>query len=132
MAVHLPSDRPILRSFVRCIESLPNLHTLEVWGDAKTSLKKALKGVKLPQIKILALSHFVYPLLQHYHDVEEVACPARNITKLSSDGFLSSLMSNRDSKLKRLVISLALLPNPSRKYSDTPWDCGMIMMTDCF
>ena len=121
---------------VECLKSLPNLHTLSIGGCATDSsaapLAAALKGVKLPQIKILALSHFVYPLLQHCHDVEEVACPARNITKLSSDGFLSSLMSNRNSKLKRLVISLALLPNPSRKYSSTPWDREMIMMTDCF
>ena len=114
MAVHLPSDRPILRSFVRCIESLPNLHTLEVWGDAKTSLKKALKGVKLPQIKTLILPPNAYPFLRHCRDVENVVCVVMyGITY--SDGILRSLASNRNSKVKRLAMPLGLWTNPSRE-----------------
>ena len=111
-------DKSSFSPFVNCLQSLPNLHTLEI-GRAKnlatTELKHALMGAKLPQIKTLILPHAAYPLLQHCRNVEDVVCTIRDISKPSCDGFLESLMSNRDSKLKRLAIPLVLLPNPSRK-----------------
>ena len=74
-----------------------------------------MKGVKLPQIKTLVLPSAAYPLLQRCHDVEDVVCTITDITRPPGDEFLRSLMSDPDSKLKRLTIPLALLPDPPRK-----------------
>ena len=79
-----------------------------------TLLTKALEGVNLPQIKTLILPPNTYPLLQHCPNVEDVICTPRE-TGISYDDFFRSLMSNRDSKLKRLAIPLVLPPNPPRK-----------------
>ena len=109
--------------FVELLRLLPSLHTLEIgWAyDFITApLEKALEGVKLPQIKTLIIPPSAYPLLQRCCNVEDVVCAIRDITGPSSDGFFKSLMSNRDSKLKRLAIPLALLPDPPRKRSSTP------------
>ena len=104
--------------FVKCLKSLPNLHTLEVgkWADNTTTapLKKALGRVKLPQIKTLIIPPAAHPLLRHCHDVEEIVCVTMTKPRISH-GFLESLASNRDSKIKRLVIPLTLWPDPSRK-----------------
>ena len=105
--------------FVELLRLLPSLHTLEIgWAyDFITApLEKALEGVKLPQIKTLIIPPSVYPLLQRCCNVEDVVCAIRGITtRPYSDGFLRSLMSNRDSKVKQLAIPLALLSNPSRE-----------------
>ena len=120
MTVHIPGQQhgSISPLFVKCLESLPNLHTLEVgrWAEDTTTtpLKKALQGVKLPQIKTLIIPPAAHPLLQHCRDVEDVICVIMGETQ-SSDGLLRSLTSNRDSKIKRLAIPLALWPNPSRE-----------------
>ena len=117
MTVYFMWDTTPFPPFVECLKSLPNLHTLSV-GCARdpdtTPLKDALKGVNLPQIKTLILLPAAYPLLEHCPNVEGVLCPIRDITGPSSDGFLESLMFNQDSKVKRLAIPLALLPNSPR------------------
>ena len=103
--------------FVRCLRSLPNLHTLEIGrvDDFNTTpLKNALKGIKLPQIKTLYISPASYPLLEHCREVEDVVCAVRDQNALP-DGFLGSLASNRDSKVKRLAIPLVTWAKPSRK-----------------
>ena len=45
--------------FITCLESLPNLHTLEIgfvdYYPRAPLLENVLKGVKLPQIKTLIL-----------------------------------------------------------------------------
>ena len=102
--------------FIKCLESLPNLHTLEIWGDGATTtiLEKVFKRVKLPQIKTLILPPAAHPILRHCHDIEDVVYVVRDGT-WPSDGFLESLASNRNSKIKRLAIPLVSWPNPSRK-----------------
>ena len=119
--VYLPWYGPGFPLFVKCLESLPNLHTLEIGQTGNlyaTPLEDALKRVKLPQIKTLIIPPVAYPLLQHCHDVEEVVCVVNNQTKPSS-GFLESFVSNWDSKVKRLAIPLCVWPNPSRKRFST-------------
>ena len=65
MTVNLPLDGSALRSFVKCLKSLPNLHTLEIKCSESnyptTPLKKVLKGVQLPQIKTLILPLTAHP-----------------------------------------------------------------------
>ena len=103
--------------FVKCLESLPNLRTLEIrWVDDPVTipLRGALKGAKLSQIKALILPPAAHPLLQHCHDVEDVVCVVR-YKPVFPDGFLRSLTSNRDSKVKRLAIPLVMWVDPSRK-----------------
>ena len=133
MTVDLVWSKSTFHPFVRCIQSLPNLQTLEIgWVDdfVTTPLKHALRGVKLPQIKTLILPPSAYPLLQHCHDVEDVVCVAGYQT-ISPGGLLRSLTSNRDSKVKRLAIPLIMWANPSRKLFGTRWDYGFILTTDC-
>ena len=117
MTVGLAWSKFSFPSFVKCLQSLPNIHTLEIGrldGFDPTPLKNALKGVRLPQVKTLILPPSAYPLLQHYHGVEDVVCVVK-YQNMSPDGFLRSLTSNRDSKVKRLAIPLDMWANPSRE-----------------
>ena len=110
-------NNSILPKFVKCLEFLPSLHTLEIGradGDITTPLEKALKRVKLPQIKVLILPPTVHPLLRHCCNVEDVVYVVMNRAVLM-DEFLASLASNQDSKVKRLTIPLASCGSPSRK-----------------
>jgi len=114
---------PTLAKFVKCLESLPNLHTLEVGcglSSITTSLKNALDGVQLPQIKALIMSAPFYPLLEHCHNVEDVVWLVEYRT-VSSDEVLGSLASNQDSKVKRLAIPLFSWGHSSRKRCGTLW-----------
>ena len=118
MKVHLPLHWYLLSLFVKCLESLPNLHTLEVgkWAQDMTTtpLEKALKGVELPQIKTLIIPPSAHPLLRHCYNVEDVVCAVNDQTTPSSD-FLGSLASNQISKVERLAIPMPLWPNPTSK-----------------
>ena len=110
-------NNSILPKFVKCLESLPNLHTLEIGradGDITAPLGKALKHVKLPQIKVLILPPTVHPLLRHCCNVEDVVYVVMNRVALA-DEFLGSLASNQDSKVKRLTIPLVSRGSPFRK-----------------
>ena len=118
MTVHLGLGWSTSFPFVKCLKSLPNLHTLEIgWVEysVTTLLKDALKGVKLPQIKTLILPLVAHPLLKHCPNVEEVFCAFYRYENVPSDGFLRSLAFNRNSKVKRLAIPLVLWPSASRK-----------------
>ena len=120
MKIYLVWTRHTFPPFVKCLESFPNLHTLLVGcvdESITTPLEKALKGVKLPQIKTLILSLGTHPLLQHCPNVEEVVCSFYKYGTLPSDGFLTSLASKQKSNVKRLTIPLVLWPDSSRKRS---------------
>ena len=117
MTVDLAGNASTFPPFVRCLQSLPNLHTLEIgrvdYFDT-IALGNALKDVKLPQIKTLILPPTAHPLLQHCRNVEDVVCAARDGTA-SSNEVLRSLASTQDSKVKRLAIPLVMWANLSRK-----------------
>ena len=117
MTVYLPWCGPAFISFVKCLQSLQNLHTLEVgWAEDFPSilLDDALKGVDLPQIKTLIIPPTAHPLLRHCRDVEDLVYAIRCDTAQSHE-FLRSLPSKRSSKVKRLAIPLTLWLDPSRK-----------------
>lgn len=117
MTVDLEWTKSRFPLLVKCLQSVPNLHTLEIGrvDDSDTTLlKNALKGVKLPQVKTLILPPAAHPLLRHCRDVENVVCAVRDRNG-SPDGFFRSFASNREPKVKRLAIPLATWDNPSRK-----------------
>ena len=117
MIVDFPWGTREFTLFVECLESLPNLHTLETgWArDSITApLKDALKGAKLPKIKTLIIPPAAHPLLRHCLYVEDVVWVVKYRTMLP-DGLLKSLASNRDSRVKRLTIPLVMWDNTSRK-----------------
>ena len=125
MTAFFPWNGSTLPLFVKCLDSLPNLHTLEIGSPANdyntTLLRNALKRVELPQIKTLILPLAAHPLLQRCHNVEDVVYVGGH-GGLPSDEFLESLASNRDSKVKQLAIPLILWVNPSRRW----------LMVQCF
>ena len=132
MTVYLMWGNSGLPPFIRCLESLQNLHTLEI-GRADNSitipLQEALKRVKLPQIRTLIIPPEAYPLLWHCCDVEDVVCVTRDNT-ISSDEFLGALSSNRNTKVRRLAIPLVSWGNPSCKLSSTLYHRTVQTATD--
>ena len=133
MSLFLMWGNTVILPFVRCLESLPNLHTLEIGrtnGSITTQLKKALKRIRLPHIKTLIIPPETYPLLQYCCNVEDVVWVTRDNT-VSSDEFLGALASNRDSKVRRLAIPLVSWGDPYRKLSCTLCDRIARTVTDC-
>ena len=119
--------------FITCLESLPNLHTLEIgfvdYYPRAPLLENVLKGVKLPQITTLILPPAAHPLLRCCPNVEDVDWVIGDET-VTSDEFLGSLASIRRSRIKRLAIPLISQGYPSRKRSNTPQDHRVRTMTD--
>ena len=105
-------------TFIKCLLSIPNLHTLEIgfpnFHPRTPLLKNALKHVKLPQIKTLIIPPIAHPLLACCPNVEGIDWVIGDKTVIS-DEYLGSLASIRDSKIKRLAIPLVSQGNPSRK-----------------
>ena len=118
MTVLRISNSSAFTEFIKCLESLPNLHTLEIAraDDPRTTtpLAKALKRVKLPQIMTLIIPPTAHPLLRHCRNVEDVVYVVGE-DATSSDEFLVSLTSNLGSRVKRLAIPLVSWSDPSRK-----------------
>jgi len=107
--------------FVKCLKSLPNLHTLAIgWSDnyITNSLQNALKRCKFPQIKALILPPSAHPLLKHCRNAEDVDCVVSDLRIPSKKlhGFLGSI---RGSKVKRLAIPLVSYCDASSKSSAT-------------
>jgi hypothetical protein len=117
--MHLLGTETTIPLFVECLASLPNLHTLEIpWANVRSTgpLEIALKRIELPQIKTLIIPPNVHPLLRHCRGVKDLVCVIRSLaTTTPSDIILSSLASNRDSKVEKLAIPLVLWANPSSK-----------------
>jgi len=111
-------DDDAIRPFVRCLSFLPNLHTLQIgsvmYGPSPTLLREALGSIKLPQIKTLIIPQSANPLLERCHNVEDLVWVIDD-SRSSANQFLQSLMSNSDSKVKRLTIPLGLPRDLSRK-----------------
>ena len=115
--MYLPKHFPTV-PFARCLESLPNLHTLEIgWisGPYVELLGNALSGVELPQIRTLILPPAASILFRHCPNVEDVVCVVGGATTYELGGFLVRLASNKNSKAKRLAIPLQLRYNRSSK-----------------
>ena len=115
--MYLPWRFPTV-PFARCLESLPNLHTLEIgWMDGPYArpLRDALSGIELPQIKTLILPTTADILLEHCPDVEDVVCVVRGATTYGLGALLMRLASNKDSNVKRLAIPLVLRNDRSSK-----------------
>jgi len=104
MTVDLACDgtETILESFARCLAVLPNLHTLEVISMGthySEPLCRALKGVRLPQIRTLILPCTSHSLLRHCPNVDDLTC-----TPFRPDReFVESLAIGRQ-KLKRFAV----------------------------
>ena len=121
MTVDLAWSRSSFPPLVKCLQSLPNLHTLKIGrvdNANMTPLKKALKGVKLPQIKTLIIPPTAHPLVRHCCAVEDVVCAVWD-QNASPDRFIKSLVSNRNSRVKRLAVPLVMWNDPSRKRFST-------------
>jgi len=103
--------------FVRCLQSLPNLHTLEI-GQVDyyptPLLMNVLGHFELPQIKTLILHPTAYLLLSRCRNVEDVVYVFWGEAILF-DELCGSFASNQDSRVKRLTIPLIPYKNPSRK-----------------
>ena len=118
--------------FVECLESLPNLCTLEI-GSSDNYITKPLENAlscrKLPQIKTLILPPSAYPLLKPCHNVEDVDCVVGDQPTDSEKlpEFLASLWS---SNVKRLAIPLVSCCDTPSKWSTTSWYHRVRTVTD--
>jgi len=115
MTVDLACDgtETIFDIFVRCLAVLPNLHTLEVisMGNHYTEpLRKALHGIKLPQIRTLILPSMAHCLLRHCPNVDDLTCtPFR-----PNEDFIESLIVGGQ-KLRRFAV---LFPGNAIAWTD--------------
>ncbi|KAF9648465.1 hypothetical protein BDM02DRAFT_3239797 [Thelephora ganbajun] len=67
----------ILPAFADCLQSLPNLHTLElchVHQEMTTKLKRAFEGVKILPIRTVVLPITAHHILRSCPNVEDVTC----------------------------------------------------------
>ena len=67
----------ILPAFVKCLQSLPNLHTLElchVHQEMTTKLRLAFEKIKLPSIRTVVLPTIAHHILRSCPNVEDVTC----------------------------------------------------------
>ena len=64
----------ILKIFIGCLVTLPNLHTLEIisMGYYPESLRRALNGAQLPQVRTLVLPYVAHDLLRHCPNVDDL------------------------------------------------------------
>jgi hypothetical protein len=67
----------IIPAFARCLQSLPNLHTLElchVHQAMTTRIKTAFEGVALPSVRTVVLPTIAHHVLRSCPNVEDVTC----------------------------------------------------------
>jgi len=67
----------ILPAFANCLQSLPNLHTLElrhVNQEMTMKIKKAFEGVTIPSIRTVVLPTVAHNILRSCPNVEDVIC----------------------------------------------------------
>jgi len=110
--------------FIEFLQSLPNLHTLEVrWWDPYDffgePLGNVLKRVKLPQIRTLIIPPAAHPLLRYCHELEDINLVIVEGWMGYSDSVHRSLASNQNSKIRRAAIPL-FWESSSRKWSSAP------------
>ena len=92
----------ILGTFVRCLEALPNLHTLEVISMGthySQPLRHALGGVELPQIRTLILPSMAHSLLRHCPNVDDLTC-----TPFRPDKEFVESLAKGQQKLRRFAV----------------------------
>ena len=65
--MHLTWNLTVCLSFIEYLESLPNLHSLGIGrvGYSMKTLKDALKGVELPEMKALVIPNPTAQVLQY-------------------------------------------------------------------
>ena len=110
--IYLSEYGPATSLFVKCLQSLPNLHTLEIeWtsGNIGIALGGALANAEFPNIRTLIVPTTAYPLLRHCPGVENIVyVPSWGwISTYHERDFFESLASIPDSKVKRLVVPLS-------------------------
>jgi len=67
----------IIPAFADCLQSLPNLHTLElchVHQGMTTKVKRAFEGVAIPSIRTVVLPTIAHHILRSCPNVEDVTC----------------------------------------------------------
>ena len=80
----------ILPAWVRAIEALPNLHTLQITGTHRrisTLLENAFKGHVFPQVRTIALPSHAHHILRCCPEVKRVIC----INRLDSRSLISAI-----------------------------------------
>jgi len=66
-----------LRAFAKCLQLLPNLHTVQVagvYGQIATAIKTAFKGYRFPQIRTVILPPLAHHMLSSCPQVKDITC----------------------------------------------------------
>ena len=105
----------ILPSFANCLQSLPNLQTLElshVHQGMTTKVKKAFEGVAIPSIRTVVLPTVAHHILRSCPNVEDVTCTDEDGSRL-----LGTIASNCP-KVER-ISGMVLSPVMLKSWSDS-------------
>ena len=97
----------ILPAFANCLQSLPNLHTLElchVHQDMTTKLKRAFEGVAIPSIRTIVLPTIAHHILRSCPNVEDVTCNVGNGSQILGT------IASRCPKVERIS---GMIPSPA-------------------
>ena len=97
----------ILPAFADCLQSLPNLHTLElchVHRGMTTKVKEAFEGIAIPSIRTVVLPAIAHHILRSCPNVEDVTCN-------SGDG--SQIFGTIASKCPKVERLSGMMPSPA-------------------
>ncbi|KDR72797.1 hypothetical protein GALMADRAFT_101124 [Galerina marginata CBS 339.88] len=81
------STSTVLPAFIRAIEALPSLTTLQILSahhKMTTSLKKAFEGHVFPQVKTVVVPSYAHNILRSCPEVKRVICINHDASKLVS------------------------------------------------
>ena len=95
------SEGEVLSIFAQCLQSLPNVHTLQisgVLGQAATAIKTAFKNRRFLQIRTIILPNLAHHILS--------SCPqAKNITYIGyQEDYVFNTMSKKCKQVEALDI----------------------------
>ena len=133
MTVHFSWNKSTFPPFIECLESLPNLHTLEIgWRMLCYDLTQGRsQGCKTPSDQDSHPTSFCLSFLQHCHNVEDVVHVVRGESETAvSDEFLRTLASKQGSNVRRLAIPLILWADLSCRRFITLHNHGVNTITD--
>lgn len=81
----VPNSGAVFSAFAKCLQSLPNLHTLQIGGiigPVEMPIKTAFKGYRFPQIRTVVFPTLAHHILSSCPQVRNVTCTGHHQDKV--------------------------------------------------